>query len=344
MVDVRVDQGGLQGLIEVTPETRVDVGGIAALVATVPPARVAAGGMSALVAITPEVRLGQAGILVLASGSPCATRWAQIWTITRADGIVFRFTSLDRDLDWGGHTYQACDSLVPSASENVSQVDDSGSMDLSGAIGTITEHALYTGLFDGADVEAWLVPWSGAGMPRRLLRGTFGPVEQGQTSFKIELEGDGSKLQQTPLTRTLKPGCRWKFGSPQCGKDLGPLTVTGTIDSGNGQRSFVDAARAETAGYFSGGEVTFTSGDNAGRSFEVKEHAAGGNFTLWPRAPFAIAAGVTYAMTPGCTLLEDSSGGTNGCNAWANFVNFGGFLDVPTKDKMTSAAVVKDPS
>lgn len=341
MVDVRVDEGGLYGFGSGTPEVRADLGGLYALAATAPQVRVDLGGIIAFVAITPEVRVDQTGMYCLAYGSPCGTRWAQIWTITRTDDEVFRFTSLDRDLDYLGLTYQACDSLVPSASENVSEVDQMGSMDLSGALGTITEHALYSGLFDGAKVEAWLVPWDGEGRQRRLLEGTFGQVDQTQTGFKAELLGDGARLRQTPLVRLLQPGCRWQFGGPGCLKDLGPLTVTGTVDSGAGQRSFVDAARAEAAGYFSFGRVTFTSGDNDGISAEIKEHATGGNFELWPRLPFGISVGDTYSMTPGCTLLKTASGGTNGCTAWANLARFGGFDKVPGGDKRGKAAVQK---
>ncbi len=332
----------MYALAENVPPIRVDEGGIYALASTAPPIRVDQGGILALVAITPNTPVDQAGVYCLAYGSPCGTRWAQIWTITRTDGLVFRFTSLDRDLDYGGQTYQACDSLVPSASEAVSEVDQIGSMDLSGALGAITEHALYSGLFDGANVEAWLIAWAGEGMPRRLLKGTLGQVDQTQTGFRVELLGDGSKLQQTPLVTTLQPGCKWVFGDSRCGKDLGPLTVTGTVDSAIGQRNFVDADRAETAGYFSRGRVTFTSGDNDGISAEIKEHTAGGNFELWPRPPYGISAGDTYSMTPGCTLLKGASGGTNGCDAWANFVNYGGFLDVPTKDQASQTAVEKE--
>jgi uncharacterized phage protein (TIGR02218 family) len=347
MVDVRVDQGGVYALGEPDPpEVRVDEAGVYALASVGTIVRVDQGGILALVAITPVVPVAQAGMYVLASGTACATRSAQIWTIRRPDGLTFRFTSLDQDLEWpagSGIVYQACNSLVPSASEAVAQVDQLGSMDLSGALGTITEHALYTGLFDGAEVEAWLVPWSGQGPMRRLLKGSFGAVTQGETAFKVELLGAGAKLKQTPLVRTLQPGCWKKFGGAECQKDLGPLTVTGTVDSGTGHRAFVDAARAEPAGYFSRGEATFTTGDNAGISVEIKEHAAGGSFTFWPRLPYAVSAADQYSMTPGCTQLKDAAGGTNGCDAWANFVNYGGALDVPTKDKLTAAAIVKDP-
>lgn len=343
MVEARAAQAGIYGLIGEIPEVRSSQGGIYALIATGVPVNASQAGIYSLTAVIAEVRIPQMGMYVLGYGSPCTTKRAQVWTITRTDGEVFRFTSLDRDLEWLGETYQACDSLVPSASESVSEVDAAGNMDLSGAIGPdgITELDLYAGLFDGAEVEAWLVPWSGTGRQHRLLKGTFGPIEQSQTGFKVEILGDGAKLLQTPLVRLIQPQCRWQFGDARCGVDLAPLTVTGTIDSATGQRSFVDAARAEAAGYFTRGRVTFTTGSNAGVSAEIKEHSAGGNFELWPRLAFPIVAGDQYSMTPGCTNLKAASGGTNGCTAWANLVRFGGFDKVPGSDKRSAAANVK---
>lgn len=347
MTDVRVDQGGFSVLGGEVPPVRVDQAGISILATTGVPVRVDQAGISTLVAVTAEVKVDQAGILLLASGSPCTTQWCQVWTITRTDGEIFRFTSKDTDWTWLGDEYKACDSLNPSASEAVSEADAAGNMDLSGAIGPdgITEQELYAGLFDGAVAEAWLVPWAGEGMPHCLLKGTFGPVDQTQTGFKVELLGDGAKLMQTPLIQLITPACRWiskgGFGGPFCGVDLGPLTVTGTIDSASGLRSFTDAARGEAAGYFTRGRVTFTSGLNSGVSAEIKEHAAGGVFELWPRVTFPIAAGVTYSMTPGCTGLHEASGGTNGCAAWNNKVRFGGFKRVPGGDKRSAAANVR---
>ena len=344
MVEVRADQGGLYALAGSPPEVRVDLSGLYALADIAPITTVDQAGLLVLVAITPVVRVDQLGMYVLAGGSPCVTHWAQAWTIRRSDGEVFRFTSLDRDLSWRGETFASCDSLVPSASEAVSEVDAAGNMDLSGAVGPdgISEHDLHAGLFDGAEVEAWLVAWRGEEPRKLLLRGTFGPVEVSSTGFKAELLGDGAKLMQTPLVRLIQPGCRWQFGDPvTCKKDLAPLTVTGTVDAATGQRGFVDAARGEAAGYFSRGRVTFTSGDNAGISAEIKEHGAGGTFTLWPKVAFPISAGDGYAMTPGCTNLKDASGGTNGCEAWGQLPRYGGFDKVPGGDKRGAAANVR---
>jgi uncharacterized phage protein (TIGR02218 family) len=323
----------------VTIETVSQVG-VEVLYRVSPGAVVSQVGVEVLHRVQPAFSVTQAGVEVLHKHIPCTTSYAQIWIITRVDGEVFRFTSLDHDWAWQGAEYKACDSLVPSASEAVSEVDAAGNMDLSGAVGPdgITQHDLYAGLFDGAIAEAWLVPWRGTGPIKLLLRGTFGSVEQGETGFKVEILGNGAKLMQTPLIRLIQPDCRWQFGDRFCQKDLDPLTVTGTVDSGSGMRSFVDAARAETAGYFTRGRVTFTSGDNAGVSAEIKSHLAGGSFAVWPRLPYAISAGDQYSMTPGCTNLKTASGGTNGCTAWDNVLRFGGFPKVPGSDRRSGAA------
>lgn len=351
MTAARVSQAGAELLHRVTPEARVSQAGVEFLHKVIPGVRVSQAGVEFLHRVIPSFFVSQGGVEALYKNVPCGTRWAQIWTITRPDGLVFRYTSLDRDLEHppgSGITYQSCGSLNPSASENVAELDSAGTMDLSGAVGgdsdadLINSWDLYAGRFDGARVEVWLVPWGGQGRPKRLIAGTFSPVELSETGFKTEVAGDGEKLKQTPLVQTLQPSCRWRFGDPgTCGKDLGPLTVTGTVDSGDGVRDFTDAARAEPAGYFKFGRVTFTGGSNDGISAEIKEHLVGGVFTLWPRLPFAIDAGDTYSMEPGCTNLKDSDGGCNGCTAWAQLARYGGFDKVPGRDKRGKAADVR---
>lgn len=351
MTTLTVSQGGAEALLKVDTTLTVSQSGIEYLYRVGNELLVSQSGAEYLYRIIPLFSVSQIGLEFLHKSVPCGTRWAQIWTITRTDDEVFRFTSLDCDLEYppgSGITYQACGSLDPSASENVAELDSAGNMDLSGAVGGdddegwINSWDLYSGRFDGARVEAWLVPWEGEGRPKRLLAGTFAPVELTETGYKTEIAGDGEKLKQTPLVQTLQPGCRWKFGDPDtCGKDLGPLTVTGTVDSGDGVRDFIDAARTEPAGYFKFGRVTFTSGPNTGISAEIKEHADGGVFTLWPRVPFAIVTGHTYSMTPGCTNLKEADGGCNGCTAWGQLLRYGGFDKVPGRDKRNKAADVR---
>lgn len=345
MTDIRATQAPVLSVYTVEPDAEVTQAPVLVVFTVGSPAEVTQAPVLAVYRVNADLEIFQTPVLVVYKHIPCTTSFAQIWTITRTDGEVFRFTSKDTDfVDGDGTTYQHCDSLVPSASESVSELDAASNMDLSGAVGPdgITQEALYSGLFDGAHVEAWLVPWRGTGPRKLLLDATFGPVVLTDTGFKVEALGDGAKLMQTPLISLVQPDCRWRFGDPlTCGVDLASLTVTGTIDSGNGLRSFTDAARVETAGYFTRGRVTFTSGLNIGISAEIKEHLTGGVFELWPRLPFPIVTGVTYSMTPGCTNMKAASGGTNGCTAWNNKRRFGGFDKVPGGDKRGAAANVR---
>lgn len=344
MTALTATQAGAEVLYRVLPVADVTQAGAELLHRASPVVDVYQAGLEYLHRVEPGHTVTQAGLEYLHKAVPCGSRWAQVWKITRADGEAFRFTSLDRNLDWRGETYEACDSLVPSASESANEVGTVGNMELAGIVAalSVSPADLEAGRFDGAYVEAWLVPWQGTDNPKALLTGTFGKVEHGEDGFKVELVGDGGRLLQTPLVDTLQPGCRWVFGDSRCGKDLGPLTVTGTVDIGEGQRGFTDAARAEAAGYFDYGRVTFTSGDNNGLSAEIKDHLAGGVFTLWPRLASPVSAGDTYSMTPGCTNLKASVGGTNGCTAWARIVAYGGFDTVPGGDALGETPAVKE--
>lgn len=338
-----VSQGGAEVLFRVVPALQTSQAGAEYAHRVLPGMLVAQAGAEFLHRVTPSFAISQAGAEYLHKFLPCTTHWTQIWTITRTDGETLRFTALDRDFLYRGHTYLSCNSMRPSASENVGTVDDSGTMDLTGLIaaGAISQTDLHAGLYDGAEVEANLVAWAGPDIIRPLLKGTFGRVSYSDHQFNVEVMGDGARLQQTPLVKTLQPNCRYQFGDSLCAKSLAPLEVSGTVTASNGQRGFTDSARLETPGYFRFGRVTFTDGPNAGISAEIKDHEAGGTITLWPRMAFGISIGDSYTMTPGCTNTPEGSGGCNGCKDWGNYINYGGEPSVPGKDKVASRPDVK---
>ncbi|XUU60636.1 DUF2163 domain-containing protein [Erythrobacter sp. HA6-11] len=335
MTEARVGQAGVETLQSASPDVQVSQSGAETLFRVTPGVEASQAGVEVLFRVLASYRVSQAGVEVLYKHRPCDTSWCQIWTIERSDGTMLRFTSLDRDLVDRGDTYRSCASLLPSASESIAEIGGAGSMDLTGllASGAVTQGDLHAGLYDGATVEAWLVPWNGPGDRKLLMRGSFGVVEYSENDFTVEIQGDGAKLEQTPLINVTQPNCRWRFCDANCGKDPAPITVSGTVESGAGQRGFTDSTRAEAAGYFSRGVVTFTSGNNAGISADIKTHGAGGVFTLWPRLQFPILAGDTYDMLPGCTNQQGAADGTNGCDAWVNFVNYGGEPSVPGRDR-----------
>lgn len=282
--------------------------------------------------------LTQTAMLVLANAAPCDTRWTQICTIRREDGQVFRFTTLDIDLQYGGNTYVSCGGMATSASENTATIDSAGNMDLNLLINSehIADQELLNGLFDGAAVEVWNVPWEAVegDVPFRLMAGEFGKVTKGTVGFKVEVITKAGRAAQQNLLEIYTPNCRWRLGSTECTVDLDALEVTGSVTSTalvtgpsiSRKRAFIDTTRSEDDGYFNHGSITWTSGDNIGTTNQI-ERQTGGAFLLWDTAPYRIQVGDTYTMRPGCDKSVDTCK-----NKFNNFINYGGFPHVPGID------------
>lgn len=285
----------------------------------------------------------QAVSLVLADIVPCLTRWAQCWTITRRDGEVFAFTSLDRPITFRGITHIPCNSLAATAVELSTVVGPTGNMELQGILSDsgVSEVDLYNGLFDGARIEVWMVPWqnSGGDLPFRLMGGVTGSSSFEETSFSQEILTPSAQLQQRALLETYTPGCRYEFGNqndPRCPVDLATLTVAGSVtataipnaSTNSTRRIFTDSSRFEADGWFNLGRVTWTSGPNAGIISEVKDYT-GGQFILWEATLHPIDIGHAYTATPGCDKSPDAHRLYN-----ADMVDFGGFPDVPGSDSI----------
>jgi hypothetical protein len=79
--------------------------------------------------------------------------------------------------------------------------------------------------------------------------------------------------------------------------------------------------------------VSFTSGDNTGKAFEVAAFASGGVVTLEMPAPFVIQVGNAFTISPGCGKRFDEDCKTR----WNNAINFRGEPHVPGVDEMVQA-------
>ena len=290
-----------------------------------------------------DVPITQMTALVLADVIPCNTQWAQTWTITRTDGQVFAFTSLDRPLTFRGVVHSPCNSLSATATEQSTTIGANGNMELLGIISDagISEQELYNGLFDFAKFEIWNVPWlnHGGETPFRLMAGTTGTMSHGTEGFSFEVLTGSANLRQRGLMENFTASCRYGFGSARdarCPVNLAAITVTGSATSTAvpaasntaTRRILIDSTRAETAGHFDLGILTFTGGANAGASSEIKRFEAG-VFVLWSPLLFPVEVGDTYSATPGCNKSPADHMRFN-----ADMVDYGGFPDVPGSDSI----------
>ncbi len=140
------------------------------------------------------------------------TTLAQVWKLTRRDGVVAGFTDHDCDLVIGGVTYRAGTGLA--ASEATSRFDlsvDGG--DIAGALDDdiLTDADLAAGRYDAAQVETWLVDWSDTSLRVLTARGTLGEVKREGTAFIAELRGLAALLSQES----------GRLYTARCGADLG---------------------------------------------------------------------------------------------------------------------------
>lgn len=263
------------------------------------------------------------------------TQLATCWKVTRLDGEVFGFTAHDADLTVGGVTYAASTGYVPSqvstgASLAVDNLNVQGVVDSA----VITEGDLQAGLWDYAAVEIFEVIWSDpdAGT-HKLRKGYLGEVRLGRVQFEAELNGLLQLLQQE-VGRLYMPACQWDLGDSRCTVNLDALAVNVQVTSVTSARVFACAGLAQAAGYFDAGLVTWQgspAGLNDGLRMEIKTHTAGGAIALCQPMPYAVAVGDSVTIRPGCDRTRAT------CNTkFSNVLNFGGFPDLPGRDRMLS--------
>lgn len=251
------------------------------------------------------------------------------WKAVLRDGTIITVTDHDKDLTIGGLTYLSAGGYsATDIKTNSAFAPDN--LEVQGFLvsPSITEEDVYSGRWDYAEVVIFEANWADTSMATRILRtGTLGEVKAGRTMFTAELRGLFQAFTRTIVRVTTKE-CDADLGDSRCKVDLAPYTVTGAIDSVTNNRVLEATDRTEVTDWFTAGKITFTSGINAGLSMEIKRHlndSMVGVFTLQEAMPFAVAAGDTYSMYPGCLKRAEED-----CkNKWNNIVNFRGFPHLP---------------
>jgi uncharacterized phage protein (TIGR02218 family) len=262
------------------------------------------------------------------------TTLAILWKITRADLQVFGYTDHDADITFSGVTYLAGTGHTPSSIKTTSQLNVDN-LEVQSVLDTdITEADIEAGIWNYAAVLIQVVNYNDLTMGSMTLRqGWLGEIKTGRHNLVTELRGMMQPLQQV-VGRIYTAGCDADLGDTRCGVVLGGspsvFTVSGAATSVASARQFTDTSRTEAAGYFDGGLITWTGGNNATYRMEIKTFLAG-VVTLQQAMPNAISVGDAYTMTAGCDKLRAT------CVAkFNNVINFRGFADLPGQDAMIS--------
>lgn len=270
----------------------------------------------------------------LASG---CTTFCRCWLLERTDAVKLGFTDHDRDLTFGGVTYEAFAGITASAISSTDSLNVD-TQDITGALQSdhLNESDLAAGLYDNAALTLYLVDWTNTVDRDIIFAGSIGEVSRGVNAFKTEMRGLSHALNQQ-TGRIYQRACDADLGDARCtiNLTLSQFKGSGTITGINTNASFSASGLGAFAdGWFARGKLTWTSGPNAGAAMEVKFHVNNGaqvSIELWESVAFDIAVGNTFNVTAGC----DKSLST--CKARFNNVgNFRGFPHIPGNDAIIS--------
>jgi uncharacterized phage protein (TIGR02218 family) len=214
---------------------------------------------------------------------------------------------------------------------------DVGNIELS----TVDDGSVFTaeeflaGSWNNAEFEIfrydYLLPSAGKDI---LLVGHFGELKRMRGKLSVELR-DLRQFMQQPVGDPSTKTCRARLGDSRCGKDLSTFTHTGAVSSVTSSQVFTGSSGSPSfsADYFGEGQITFTTGSNAGRSFKVRAYdQATDQFTLALRTWANLQIGDEYVAVAGCRkrLQEDCR------DKFDNVLNFVGEPHRPTLDSLTA--------
>ncbi len=261
------------------------------------------------------------------------------WRLRRNDGIALGFTDHDRDLFFDDTTFEAAAGFTASEIKDAVglSVDN---LEVESALSSdhLREEDILSGFYDDARVEIWRVNWQ-APDQRVLVRvGSLGEVRRNGQAFTGEIRGLAHYLQQ-PGGRLYQYGCDADLGDGRCKIALTapPYRATAAVAASVNTRAFMTTGiESYSADWFTRGLLHFTSGANAGRSFEIKKHSTSGGtqtIELWQEPFHRPQPGETFTATAGCDKQVST------CAAkFSNIANFRGFPHMPGNDFVSAVA------
>jgi uncharacterized phage protein (TIGR02218 family) len=211
------------------------------------------------------------------------------------------------------------------------------SVDSSQAVGALSDAAineddLRAGRFDGAEVDHWLVDWRRPERRVLLFRGTLGEIRRTDNVFEAELRGLTEALN-LPVGRTITRTCDRILGDAKCKVDLSDPAYSHstavTSATPDGRLQLADGGRFAD-GWFVGGVLLWTSGENVGlrSSIKLDRRMQGQRAIALGLAPvLEVRPGDGVRLTAGCDRRMETCR-----DKFSNLLNFRGFPHIPGED------------
>lgn len=269
-------------------------------------------------------------------------RPTDLWTITRKDGTVYRYTGGDAVVTVNGETWD----LGPYFRRNALSIRVGVNIDtlkvtiLARPNQTIAGVpfllAVASGALLGAQVDLKRVFTDTAGVARGMIgvfKGNMGDVSNAtRHSVSVTVRSFLDGLNVMVPGDVFQAGCRNRLFDARCKLSQASYTVTGVLsaDMDTTKRTLTSVSAAVTAkpsGWGTLGTLTFTTGPNSGVSRPVRVHTLGsGTATVTAVYPFPFQAltGNAFTLTAGCDKTKDTC-----TTKFGNLPNFRGEPFIP---------------
>lgn len=261
-----------------------------------------------------------------------ATTVCRAWIVRRTDGLILGFTDHDAALVVDGVTCRASSGLTAGALEMSTGL----SVDNTEARGALSDDAIRAddiagGLWDDAEIKAYLVNWDALEEFEILFRGTLGEITWGGGAFSAELRGMAEKLNKT-RGRVYQKRCDAILGDGRCGKVLDGSFVAeaGIVDVVTSRSFIIENLSGYPPQWFDRGEIRLVNDGPNGFFGRIKSDTAAGvnrEITLWQSFPSGWQIGDRVRLTAGCDKRHET------CRSkFDNILNFRGFPTIPGED------------
>jgi len=277
------------------------------------------------------------GPLIAYLNSGSVFQMALLYTITLLGGGVYRWTSADLSIVFGGNTFtsaidQGGQPLIQRGPIRTVKGLEVDTLDITLLCGDTAQIlggnltlAAHNGAFDGARVKVerlFMPSWGDTSLGSLVeFEGAVAGVDPASQQVILHVMSDLEKLQLQMPHVLFMPACANSFGDPACGIVLSTLTATGTAGAST-NASQVTNVTGHVDGYYNLGVIAMTSGPAAGSRRSVRSYLSS---VVVPAVPFPIApaSGDGFSIYPGCQRTQTA------CAGWSNSNRFRGCPYVP---------------
>ncbi len=256
-----------------------------------------------------------------------------LFTLTLSSGIGYYWTDADVDIVANGQIYDSTGPSIQGAKYNLVRGMQVSTLELLVLVapkdliaGVPWFLAARSGALKNAEVvieKAFMPAWGQAAETLNIFRGYVNESSDGEQEVTLSVVSDSNRLN-TQIPRSIfQAGCMRTLFDAGCGVQRNAYTFTSTAQTVPNRHSFTTGL-AQPDGYFSLGELVFTSGPNSGVRRAVKSYRLGVIELSYPLV-FDLSPGDAFLVRAGC----DRTRGANGCGKFSNEVNFKGTPYIP---------------